>query len=952
MKNLQKVVVMVCAVRALCAYEVIEDLNELKISSPTFKEVKTLKIRLDNGLEALLISDPNATSSAAALSVETGSWHDPAEYPGMAHFCEHMLFMGSEKYPDESAIQKAVLDNGGQLNAYTKSDRTVYMFSNNHNTFNATFDIFAQFFISPLFKEDAVKRELNAVDQEFSKNLEHDGWRAFMVFKETGNPDHPNRKFSTGNASTLSVIPLEALKNWYRLHYSAHQMHLIVYANQELDALAHLVNKSLSQVPVASTPKLPYDRLTSSEQLGAITYITPIRELRTVTLNWEIPTHLYEDLEAKPSSLIAYNLSYQGEKSLYSLLKEKGYLEELHASTDPMSKNSALLSLELSLTKQGIEELDDVLKICFASINTLKMRSVPSHLFSEYRKMKQLDYEWQSRVSPFQFVMNAADAMIEESLATFPSKLVTLHTYKPKALQDLLSLMTPENAMITVLADPKYTKQKHDRKEKWQGAEYTIVKLDQEKLALWSKPSSEHDLLATKPNSFIPSKLSLISREQLPLSFEPTLLANNPQGKCFFAQDHFYLIPEVAIQLGVKSPLISSEAKNIVMTDLFLVSLENRLSSLLSEGQRAGLSARFSQGPFKIKLAIQGYQDKIDLFTKRIFDEMVHLSVNEQEFNRFKDTLLADYENGESNLAFFQANELLGSLLYNNVLTSQELAETLAPLTFEEFSSFCEDLFEKVYLEGFVTGNLTETDGAKLWNSLKEGHSFTPFLPENHYKRKVLHLPDGATPFTITKHSDRLGNATSLMLQMGEFSFAKLSALDLLSPVMSESFFRTLRSVQQTGYIVKAWSSEDDRELSLNLAVHSVTHSPEELLGRFELFLEEFDKGLEQNITKERFLALKEARILHYQKPFDNLYDYSAHMNFFAFQKEENFTRRQKLIEAIQNLSYEDFTKEIHALITRQNTKRVAIFVVGTGKTENALIFKPSTKEFLKALQI
>ena len=45
---------------------------------------------------------------------------------------------------------------------------------------------------------------MHAVDQEFAKNIENDLWREYMVFKETGNPDHPNARFSIGNSETLS----------------------------------------------------------------------------------------------------------------------------------------------------------------------------------------------------------------------------------------------------------------------------------------------------------------------------------------------------------------------------------------------------------------------------------------------------------------------------------------------------------------------------------------------------------------------------------------------------------------------------------------------------------------------------------------------------------------------------------------------------------------------------
>ena len=54
--------------------------------------------------QVLLISDETTDKAAAALDVEVGSLSDPADLPGLAHFCEHMLFLGTERYPDEDSL--------------------------------------------------------------------------------------------------------------------------------------------------------------------------------------------------------------------------------------------------------------------------------------------------------------------------------------------------------------------------------------------------------------------------------------------------------------------------------------------------------------------------------------------------------------------------------------------------------------------------------------------------------------------------------------------------------------------------------------------------------------------------------------------------------------------------------------------------------------------------------
>ena len=59
-------------------------------------------ITLDNKMECLLIQDTDAELSSAALSMGVGSFKDPLTSQGIAHYLEHMLFMGTEKYPDEN----------------------------------------------------------------------------------------------------------------------------------------------------------------------------------------------------------------------------------------------------------------------------------------------------------------------------------------------------------------------------------------------------------------------------------------------------------------------------------------------------------------------------------------------------------------------------------------------------------------------------------------------------------------------------------------------------------------------------------------------------------------------------------------------------------------------------------------------------------------------------------
>ena len=107
--------------RAL-AFEIIPDQAKLPLLNPAFHEQKVEKIELSNGLEAVLVSDPHAKQSAVALTVLAGSWLEPDAHPGLAHFLEHMVFMGTSEYPDESSFFRFLTEHGGQTNAFTHGD--------------------------------------------------------------------------------------------------------------------------------------------------------------------------------------------------------------------------------------------------------------------------------------------------------------------------------------------------------------------------------------------------------------------------------------------------------------------------------------------------------------------------------------------------------------------------------------------------------------------------------------------------------------------------------------------------------------------------------------------------------------------------------------------------------------------------------------------------------------
>ena len=196
--------------------------NAVMCPSPNDNRVYKFMQLPENDLRVVLISDPETDMSGAAMNVNAGSFNDPANYTGLAHFCEHMLFLGTGKYPDKNEYSNFLSTHGGNDNAYTSAQETNYFFNIQAEHLVRALDMFAHFFIDPLFDAMYVQSELNAVNQEHQKNLLNDDWRQWQLLKHVTNPGHPFHQFATGDFETLNKTDVrDQLMQYYHARYSA-----------------------------------------------------------------------------------------------------------------------------------------------------------------------------------------------------------------------------------------------------------------------------------------------------------------------------------------------------------------------------------------------------------------------------------------------------------------------------------------------------------------------------------------------------------------------------------------------------------------------------------------------------------------------------------------------------------------------------------------------------------
>jgi len=191
--------------------------NNIKKSKKDKREYKF--VVLPNKLKVMLIHDKDLVTSTATMSVNVGSIGEPVN--GLAHFLEHMLFLGSEKYPQEDYYNKILGQYNGNSNGFTTDLLTCYYYTcQSGKGFAEVLDIFGHFFIQPKFSVSAVLREMKAVDSEHKNNILNDRWRSEQVLLTLCEKNHPFNHFGTGNIETLNIPNIvEQVKDYYYKNY-------------------------------------------------------------------------------------------------------------------------------------------------------------------------------------------------------------------------------------------------------------------------------------------------------------------------------------------------------------------------------------------------------------------------------------------------------------------------------------------------------------------------------------------------------------------------------------------------------------------------------------------------------------------------------------------------------------------------------------------------------------
>ncbi|MDD1003731.1 pyrroloquinoline quinone biosynthesis protein PqqF [Pseudomonas sp. TNT2022 ID642] len=219
---------------------------------------------LANGLRVTLRHAPGLKRSAAALRVAAGSHDVPLAWPGLAHFLEHLLFLGTERFPANQGLMAFVQGHGGQVNASTRERTTDFFFELPTQAFSAGLERLSDMLANPRMNLDDQLREREVLQAEFVAWSQDPAAQQQFALYEGLPAEHSLRGFHAGNRDSLQVEQAtfqQALKDFHQQFYQTGQMTLSLVGPQSLDELKALAQKFAATLPagdkVAQAMPLP-----------------------------------------------------------------------------------------------------------------------------------------------------------------------------------------------------------------------------------------------------------------------------------------------------------------------------------------------------------------------------------------------------------------------------------------------------------------------------------------------------------------------------------------------------------------------------------------------------------------------------------------------------------------------------------------------------------------------
>lgn len=897
-------------------------------------------IKLDNGMEVLLISDENANKSLMSAIIPIGSMEDPVSQQGLAHYLEHMILMGSKNYPETNSLDKFLNQNGGMNNASTASHRTAYYLQVNNDAFSEAVTRMADTLAFPLLSESNAKKEVNAVNAEMIRAKSSDGHLLRSVVLATSNPAHPSTKFAVGNSQTLSDKPesklQDELEKFYQENYSANLFKVVLYSNQSIEQMAKLAVNTLGKMENKnlSVPKIN-EPLYREEDKSVIVQYKPIKPNKMLAISFDFPSDEMH-FKHKSGEYLAYVLNNNTEGTLSDYLIKQG-LSDSGIEAVPVSnigRDRGSFTIYALLTDKGLEEKDRVISLIFQQIENIKRQGIQESYFNEVKESLKQDFQHLQIEKNMDFVEFITDQMLHFPLENVIDEPYVAEIMDRDAIEAKLAGMNLENARILLVSDKAET----DQKSPYFEAGYSITKISPEQKQKWLDFSQNPPLNLPELNPYFTTDFSLNNVEK---DLTKPKLIQDEVGNLVYGMPsvHFANEPKAKIGVGFNIRPRKDDLKTAVAASI--LGYMNNLAQTKLDFQSSVAGMNLGLNPSRNGLAItaEGYTQHLGKLMLDSVKQFTTFELSEDILLQAKQRLHQALDRSEKENSLNQANAIVNRFASYPYFEIAKQREMIDQITLEDIQEVRRRILnESTGFKMLSVGNLSNEQISSLAEQLQAVIKNKKFA---NTTGQYVDIGSSQRKLNFIQNVPNEDNA--LLMVFIPNGYAELEGFvraRLLRDIISRWYFDDLRTDKQLGYVVYATNTSIGKSSGLQFMVQSPNTTLAGISEHNERFFKQSFERL-QNLSDDEFVKYRASLVEKLQYKPESLSEEYAEFSIDFGRNNAKFDRLQQVIDLTKGLTKADIVDFYHkALIERQGFVFVSQAVGTKTNTEDVAKFK------------
>jgi len=224
---------------------------------------------LADGCELTVLSAGDSQQAALALSFAAGSHAEPADYLGMAHFLEHLVFRGSRNFALDDGLMAFIQRKGGHVNAQTQAEQTLFHFQVEAPLFIEALARLVDMLVAPRLEPATLVSEREVINEEFKLYCQAPQILLDAALAPCLLARHPLQRFYAGNRETLPIEEAAfapALADFHQAAYLRSRLKIVLLLPQEWLSRQEQVLRTLQ--PLTAMPREQSAKILSDLQVA------------------------------------------------------------------------------------------------------------------------------------------------------------------------------------------------------------------------------------------------------------------------------------------------------------------------------------------------------------------------------------------------------------------------------------------------------------------------------------------------------------------------------------------------------------------------------------------------------------------------------------------------------------------------------------------------------------